>query len=420
VKAEIVGVGTELLLGQIANTNARWISERLAAVGVDVMHHQAVGDNVPRIIEALRVALGRADVVIVTGGLGPTEDDLTRDAIGQLLGLPLIRHPEIEELLREKFAGYGRGGMPLSNLRQADVPEGLRTIVPVRGTAPGLVAELPDGGRIYAVPGVPVEMEEMMEGTILAELAALAGPATIVSRTLRSASLGESRVAERLRDLFEGSSNPSVAYLASSSEVKVRLTAKAATREGAETLLAPLAAEVRARLGDALFTVDDEELEEAVGRLLRAAGRTLACAESLTGGGVGARLTSVAGASDYFVGSAVVYTAEAKRDILGVTRETIEGPGVVSEECAREMAAGARRVFGADVGLALTGAAGPEGHGGADPGTVWMALDADDVRHARRLRVPGERFRVRRWAEQAGLDLVRRYLEGLPLPGTDG
>ena len=221
--------------------------------------------------------------------------------------------------------------MPLSNLRQADVPEGMRTITPVRGTAPGLVAELPGGERIYAVPGVPVEMEEMMEGTILAELAALAGPATIVSRTLRSASLGESRVAEMLRDLFEASSNPSVAYLASSSEVKVRLTAKAATREEAESMLAPLVAEVRARLGDALFTVDDEELEEAVGRLLRAAGKTLACAESLTGGGVGARLTSVAGASDYFVGSAVVYTAEAKRSVLGVSQETIDGPGVVSE-----------------------------------------------------------------------------------------
>jgi nicotinamide-nucleotide amidase len=420
VKAEVVGVGTELLLGQIANTNARWISERLAAVGVDVMHHQAVGDNVPRIVDALRVALDRVDIVLVTGGLGPTEDDLTRDAIGRLLGLRMIRHPEIEDLLREKFAGYGRGDMPLSNLRQADVPEGVRTIVPVRGTAPGLVAELPGGGRIYAVPGVPIEMEEMMEGTILPELEALAGPATIVSRTLRSASLGESRVAERLRDLFEASSNPSVAYLASSSEVKIRLTAKAATHEEAESLLAPLATEVRGRLGDAIFTVDDEELEEAVGRLLRAAGRTLACAESLTGGGVGARLTSVAGASDYFLGAAVVYTAEAKRNVLGVTQETIDGPGVVSEECAREMAAGARRLFGADVGLALTGAAGPEPHGGAGPGTVWVALDAVEVRHARRLKVPGERFRVRRWAEQAGLDLVRRYLEGVSLPDTDG
>ena len=176
----------------------------------------------------------------------------------------MVRHPEIEELLREKFAAYGRGDMPLSNLRQADVPEGVRTITPVRGTAPGLMAELPDGRRIYAVPGVPVEMEEMMDGTILPELTALAGPATIVSRTLRSASLGESRVAERLRDLFTASANPSVAYLASSSEVKVRLTAKATTEQEAQALLTPLVADVRARLGDALFTVDDEELEQAV------------------------------------------------------------------------------------------------------------------------------------------------------------
>jgi competence/damage-inducible protein CinA-like protein len=419
VRAEIVGVGTELLLGQIANTNARWISERLATVGVDVLHHQAVGDNIPRIVEVLKVALGRADVVLVTGGLGPTEDDLTRDAIAELLDAPMERHPEIEDLLRQKFAGYGRGEMPLSNLRQADVPEGVRTITPVRGTAPGLVAVLPDGKRIYAVPGVPVEMEEMMDGTILPELAALAGPATIVSRTLRSASLGESRVAERLRDLFEASSNPSVAYLASSSEVKVRLTAKAPTEQEARALLAPLVEEVRARLGDALFTVDDEELEQAVGRLLREAGTTLACAESLTGGGVAARLTSVPGASDYLIGSAVTYTADAKRTVLGVSQGTIDGPGVVSEACALEMAAGARRVFGAGVGLSLTGAAGPEPHEGAEPGTVWIALDAEDAHHARGFHVPGERFRVRRWAEQAALDLLRRYLEGVPLPGSD-
>ena len=373
VRAEIIGVGTELLLGQIANTNARWISERLATVGVDVLHHQAVGDNIPRIIQVLEVALGRADIVLVTGGLGPTEDDLTRDAIAELLGVPMVRHPEIEELLREKFAGYGRGDMPLSNLRQADVPEGVRTITPDRGTAPGLVADLPEGKRIYAVPGVPIEMQEMMDGTILPELAALAGPATIVSRTLRSASLGESRVAEQLRDLFEASSNPSVAYLASSSEVKVRLTAKAPTEQEALALLAPLVSEVRTRLGDAVFTVDDEELEEAVGRLLRAAGKTVACAESLTGGGVAARLTSVPGASDYLIGSAVVYTADAKRDVLGVSQETIDGPGVVSRACALEMAAGARRVFGADLGMSLTGAAGPEPHGGAAPGTVWIA-----------------------------------------------
>jgi competence/damage-inducible protein CinA-like protein len=418
LNAEIIGVGTELLLGQIANTNARWISERLAAIGVNVLHHQEVGDNVPRIVDVLRIALERADVVVVTGGLGPTEDDLTRDAIAILLGAEMVRHPEIETRLRERFSGFGRE-MPVNNLRQADVPEGLRTITPELGSAPGLVAELPEGRRIYAVPGVPAEMHEMMEGTILPELETLAGPAAIVSRILRSASLGESRVAEILRDLFEASANPSVAYLASSSEVKVRLTAKAATREAAEAMLAPLVVEIRRRLGDALFTVDDEELEAAVGRLLRSGSRTLACAESLTGGGVGARITSVPGASEYFIGSAVVYTAEAKQTVLDVSRATIDGPGVVSEACALEMAAGCRRLFDADVGLALTGAAGPQAHGGADPGTVWAALDADDIHHARGFTVPGERDRVRRWAEQAGLDLVRRYLEGAPLPPSD-
>jgi nicotinamide-nucleotide amidase len=419
LSAEIVGVGTELLLGQIANENARWISERLAAIGVDVLHHQAVGDNVPRIVEVLRLALERADVVVVTGGLGPTEDDLTRDAIGVLLDRPMVRHPEIEDRLREHFSGFGRRVMPGNNLRQADVPRGLHTITPELGSAPGLIAELPDGRRLYAVPGVPAEMREMLEGTILPELETLAGPATIVSRILRSASIGESRVAEILRDLFEGSANPSVAYLASASEVKVRLTAKGATREAAEAMLAPLVAEVRRRLGDAVFTVDDEELEGAVGRLMRAGRRTLACAESLTGGGVGARITSVPGASDFFLGSVVVYTADAKATVLGVSRATIDGQGVVSEASALEMAAGARRLFGADIGLALTGAAGPSAHDGAEPGTVWLGLDADDIHHARTFRVPGERDRVRRWAEQAGLDLVRRYLEGVPLPGSD-
>ena len=184
-------------------------------------------------------------------------------------------------------------------------------------------------------------------------------------------------------------------------------------------MLAPLVAEVRGRLGDALFTADDEELEEKVGRLLRVAGKSLACAESLTGGGVATRLTSVSGASDYLIGSAVTYTAGAKREVLGVSQETIDGPGVVSEACALEMAAGARRVFGAHIGLSLTGAAGPKPHGGAEPGTVWIAIARDDVHHARGFHVPGERFRVRRWAEQAALDLLRRYLEGVPLPGSD-
>ena len=418
MRAEIVGVGTELLLGQIANTNARWISEHAATIGVDVLYHQVVGDNQPRVVDVLRFALTRADVVIVTGGLGPTEDDLTRDAIGELLGAPMVRHPEIERFLLERFAGFGRV-MPENNLRQADVPRGLRPIMPQRGSAPGLVAELPDGKRIYAVPGVPEEMVEMMEGTILPELAALSGSATIVSRTLRCTGIGESRVAELLRDLFVASANPSVAYLASSGEVKVRLTAKASSQAEAEALISPLADEVGVRLGPTVFSTNDERLEEVIGRLLGERGLTLACAESLTGGAVGERLTSVAGASRYFMGSAVVYAATAKQAVLGVSPETLERAGPVSEACAREMAAGARRVFGSDVAVAFTGAAGPSAHGGTAPGTVWVALDAGEVRHARGFEASGERDRIRRWAEQAGLDLVRRYLDGSPLPDGD-
>jgi nicotinamide-nucleotide amidase len=418
VRVEILAVGTELLLGQITNTNARWMSEALAGVGADVLHHQAVGDNLDRIVEAIRLAATRADVVIVTGGLGPTQDDITRDALAVVMGAPMVRHAELEDLLREKFRAFGRREMPESNLRQADVPEAARYVTPSRGTAPGLVADLPDGTKVYAVPGVPEEMVEMMEGTILPELAEAEG-GVVRSRVLRCAGIGESALAERVEDLFSGSTNPSIAFLASSGEVKVRVTAKAATIEEADRLIEPVAAEVRRRMGDDVFTSDDESLEEAVVRLLGAAGATVACAESITGGGVGARITSVSGASEVFVGSAVVYRNEAKRAILGVSDETLEGPGPVSEPCAREMAAGARRVFGADLGLSLTGAAGPESHGGAPPGVIWIALDAEAAAHARGFQVPGERDRVRRWAEQAALDLLRRHLEGRPLPASD-
>jgi nicotinamide-nucleotide amidase len=418
MRAEIVAVGTELLLGQIVNTNARWISERLAGSGMDVLHHQVVGDNLERIVDALRVAASRADVVLVTGGLGPTKDDITRDAIAELLGTPMERHPEIEEMLREKFAGFSSRPMPISNLRQADVPVGARTILPERGTAPGLTAELPDGTVLYAVPGVPAEMREMMDGTILPELRGRTG-AVIVSSVIRLTGLGESAVAEMLDDLFEASTNPSVAYLASMGEVKVRLTAKASSRSDARLLLRPVVDEISGRLGDVVFSVADASLEETVLQLLAGRGLTLACAESLTGGSVAARLTAVPGASRSFLGSAVVYGLDSKQRILGVAPETLDDPGVVSEACALELAAGARRRFGSDIALALTGAAGPEPHGGQPPGTVWIAIDAGDIAHARGFHVSGERARVVGWSQQAGLDLVRRYLAGLPLPASD-
>lgn len=412
MRAEILGVGTELLLGQIANTNAQWISERLAEIGVDVLHHSVVGDNLDRVVEAFGLACSRADVVIATGGLGPTQDDLTRDALAIAAGARLVRHEEIAVRLRERFARLGRK-MPESNLRQADVPEGARFISPMRGTAPGLVVEIGEA-RVYAVPGVPVEMREMMQGTILPELAALAGPSGIASRTVRCVGMSESRIAELLDDLFLGSANPTVAFLAGGGEVHVRLTAKAASLEEANAALEPLVKEVVERLDDVVFSTADERLEEVVGRLLRERGLRIACAESVTGGGVAKRLTDVAGASAYVAGSAVCYTAAAKASLLGVSRETLDGPGVVSEACAREMAAGARRVFAADVGVSTTGVAGPEPHGGEEPGRVWVALDADGVAYTRTLVAPNDRETVRRWAEQAALDLVRRHLEGTP------
>jgi nicotinamide-nucleotide amidase len=410
VKAEIVGVGTEILLGQICNDNARWMSERLAEIGVDVVYHQAVGDNHQRIADAFRLALSRADVLLITGGLGPTQDDITREGLSDALGIPLVRRAEIEAFLRERFRGFGRE-MPEMNLQQADVPEGGRYLMPQRGTAPGLVVETADGKRVYAVAGVPAEMREMMTNTILPELAALTG-ATIVSRTLRVVGMGESAVAERLDDLFRASANPSVAYLASSGETKVRLTAKAPTREDAERLIDPLAEEVVSRLGATVFSTEGEDLAEVVGRELGERGMTWATAESLTGGSLAARITLVPGASDAFLGSVVSYAVAAKVSILGVSEETLASAGVVSEECAREMATGVRRLFGADVALGLTGAAGPEPHGGAPPGTVCVALVFEGGAESRTLRAPGDREQVRRWSEQAALDLLRRHLLG--------
>jgi nicotinamide-nucleotide amidase len=412
MRAEVVGIGTEILLGQIANTNAQWMSQRLAEIGVDVLHHQVVGDNLERIADSIRLALSRAEVVILTGGLGPTGDDITRAAIALTLGLELTRRPEIEDFLREKFRRLGRE-MPESNLVQADVPEGARYILPERGTAPGLVLEA-DGGRVYAVPGVPAEMQEMVEGVILPELEAEVGPQGIVSRVLRVVGVAEARIGELLDDLFQRSENPTVAYLASAGEVRVRLTAKATDRREAEDLIEPVEKEVRERLGDAVFGVDEEELEEVVGRLLREGGLRIAVAESLTGGGLAQRIVRVPDSSDYFAGAVVAYSPQAKQNVLRVPAETLDGPGMVSEACARGMARGVRGLFEADVGVATTGVAGPAPLEGHPPGEVWVAVSSDDGEEARHLQAPGDREQVRRWAQQVALDLLRRHVAGLP------
>jgi competence/damage-inducible protein CinA-like protein len=409
VRAEVVGIGTEILLGQIANTNAREISERLAEAGVDVLHHHVVGDNVERIADSLRLAMSRADVVVATGGLGPTGDDVTRDAVAAATGRALTRRPEIEEFLREKFRRMNRE-MPESNLVQADVPEGARYLLPQRGTAPGLVLEMGDGTRLYAVPGVPAEMREMLEGSILPELREATGPRTLFSRQVRVAGMPEARVGELLDDLFRSSENPTVAYLASAGEVRIRLTAAAPSRDEAQKLIRPVEEEVRVRLGDAVFGVDEESLEGIVADLLAERKLLLACAESLTGGSLGARITAIPKASTYFLGSAVCYSKESKRDLLGIPEEILDGAGTVSEECAIAMASAAGRVYRADLGLSTTGVAGPDSLEGKPPGTVFVALAGDGIEEVRGFRAPGDREQVRGWAEQAALDLLRRQL----------
>jgi nicotinamide-nucleotide amidase len=415
VRCEIVGVGTELLLGQIVNTNAAWIGQRLADVGWDCLRHTTVGDNQARIAEVLRETLGRADAVIVTGGLGPTQDDVTREAIAAVAGVPLVRRPELETWLRERFARMGIARMADMNLRQADVPEGARYIDNPRGTAPGLIVEV-DGKPVYAVPGVPREMEGMLERVVLPDLAARGGEGrAIVSRVLRTAGVGESRLAERLTPSWEaaGGGQVTLAYLASPGEVRVRLTAVGATREEALAQIAPVEAKLREELGEIVYSVDDETLEAAVGRLLRERARTLATAESLTGGLVGGRVTAVAGSSDYYLGGVVAYATQAKTALLGVDRDLLAAAGAVSEPTAAAMAEGARRAFGADLGLATTGVAGPAEQGDRPVGTLCLGVADAAGTATSTLRAPGDRAQVRAWAVSVALDLLRRRLEGV-------
>jgi nicotinamide-nucleotide amidase len=410
VRCEVVAIGTELLLGQIVDTNSSWMGEHLALAGIDSHFQTKVGDNLDRMVLALRTALARSDAVIVCGGLGPTQDDITREAIAAVMNVELIRDDAIGDRIREMFVARGRE-MAENNLRQADVPRGARIIEQVRGTAPGLIC--PVGHKvIYAVPGVPYEMTEMMERAILPDLQARAGTAaTIVSRTLRTWGLAESTLAEKLAPRLEaldaaGDGAPTIAFLASGIEgIKVRITVKQPDAESARQMLAAEEAEVRALLGELVFGADEETMEDAVGHLLRTRSLTLGLAESVTGGLVASRLTSAVGASDWFRGSIVSYASEVKFDLLGVP----EGP-VVSADAAAAMAEGARKALGADIGLAVTGVAGPAEQDGQPVGTVFFGIASDAGTESAQVQLPGDRDRVRQFAAISLLDLLRRRL----------
>jgi nicotinamide-nucleotide amidase len=408
VRCEVVAVGTELLLGQIVDTNSSWIGEQLALAGIDSLYQTKVGDNWDRIRSSLQLALERSDAVIVCGGLGPTQDDITRDVIADVMGVELELDPVIEDRIREMFGGRGRN-MPENNLRQAMVPKGATTIPQQPGTAPGLVCPIGDK-VIFAVPGVPYEMQEMVAGTVLPELQIRAGVTSVIrSRVLRTWGQSESGLAESLAPRFDEldqSGHCTIAFLASGMEgLKVRLTAKAPTEREAEAVLDTEVELLRAILGDIVFSEHDETMEQVVVRLLRERGLTMATAESMTGGLVASRLTEVPGASDVFVGSVVSYASEVKFGVLGVPR----GP-VVSAEAAEAMAIGACRVLDSDVAIAITGVAGPDEQEGVPVGTVYLAIAEGDQAQSVMVRLPGDRARVRQFATISVLDLLRRSL----------
>jgi nicotinamide-nucleotide amidase len=418
-----VAVGTELLLGQIADTNSAWLGDRLAAAGVVSHFHQAVGDNHERITLALRTALARSDGVIVCGGLGPTQDDITREAIAEIMGVELVRDQKIVDVIARFFKARDRT-MSANNARQADVPVGATIIAQRAGTAPGLICPL--GNKvIYAVPGVPYEMAEMFERGILPDLRARMAEAgeegVIVSRVLRTWGASESGLAESLQGRIDAldaddadgvpAGSVTLAFLASGIEgIKVRITARAATlSEGTARLDSEekaVRAAIEGQLGDIVFGVDDESMEVAVAAQLIARGVTLGVAESLTGGLIASRLVNVPGASAWFRGGVVAYHEQVKFDILGVP----VGP-VVSEAAAAAMARGVCRVTGSDVGLGITGVAGPDDQEGVDPGTIFVGLRLPDgAISSRELHLPGDRERVRQYGAISALDLLRRAL----------
>ncbi len=418
MRVEIVAVGTELLLGQIPDTNSQWLGEQLAAHGIASQFHQHVGDNHERIVLAFRTALTRSDAVIVCGGLGPTQDDITRAALAEVMNVPLDRHEEIVEKIRAMFGSRGRT-MPDNNLLQADVPRGATIIPQTRGTAPGLICAV--GQKVvYAVPGVPYEMTDMFERAILPDLvarqAAAGTTSVITSRVLRTWGASESALAEAVAPRFDelvDDDRVTIAFLASGIEgIKVRLTARGDDAAHATSLLVNEESLVRVlieeRLGDIIFGVDDQTMEDVVAQRLLDWGLTLAVAESVTGGLIASRLVGVAGASKWFRGGVVSYASEVKFDLLNVP----VGP-VVSAEAAEAMAAGVRVLLKSDVGLSVTGVAGPEEQDGQPAGTVFVGLSIGENQQHAALRLPGDRPRVRAYSAISALDVLRRALDAM-------
>ncbi len=411
--AELIAVGTELLLGEIANTDAQVISRGLSGLGINVFYHTVVGDNPARLRQAVDIARSRADIIITTGGLGPTCDDLTKTVLAAAFGKELVYNEEAARRLEDYFA---RSGRPLTenNYQQAYLPQGCTPFQNNWGTAPGCGFAC-DGVRVVMLPGPPSECAPMFRQCALPYLADLAD-GVIYSRSLRIFGRGESAVEALLRDRMNAMENPTLAPYAKEGEVELRLTARGDTEAAAQALIAPEEAALRAMLGDLVYGADEDSLEGVCLALLRERGLTLSAAESCTGGLVAQRITALPGASAVFKGGVVSYWSEVKAGVLGVPEDMLEEQGAVSAPVARAMARGVRALMGTDLAISVTGVAGPDRDERDNPvGLVYIGLAWDGGDYVREICNPGPRERIRRLAANHGFDLVRRKVLGLGL-----
>jgi len=408
MKAEILAVGTELLMGQIANTNAQYISARLPDVGIGVYFHSVVGDNNQRLRDVLNLAVSRSDLIIITGGLGPTKDDLTKETVAAAFNRRLIPHTESLESLRS-FFGRLKRPMTDNNLKQAYMPEGAIVIRNKNGTAPGCIIEEKDR-IVIMLPGPPSEMKAMFEEAVIPYLEEKS-ESRIVSRFLRIFGIGESAMEDAIRDLIENQSNPTIAPYVKEGEITLRITAKYPKDKTAADIITPVEEEIRKRLGVKVYSSDNRGLDEVAADMLLQTGTTIAIAESCTGGLVSARLTEIPGISGVFNRGIISYSNQSKVENLNVKQETLYRFGAVSRETAIEMAKGVREISGTDLGLAITGVAGPDGGTPEKPvGLVYIALAEKSDVECKELRLWGSRNRIRNVASLHAFDLIRRKL----------
>lgn len=407
---ELVSVGTELLLGNIVNTNARYLAEKCAMLGLNVYYQTTVGDNEERLSEVIRTALNRSDIVVLNGGLGPTEDDLTKETCAKVMGLPLVKDVHTEERLKEHYRRRKKEDLPDSNWKQALIPEGAAVFDNENGTAPGLAVEK-DGKTAILLPGPPGELYPMVENQVCPYLQNK-NSEVILSQMIKICGYGESKVEEMILDLIDSQTNPTLATYAKLKEVHLRVTARAASEEEAKKLLKPVVKEIKKRFGDAVYTTDENEtLQDAVVKLLKKHELTVTTAESCTGGLLAGTLVSVPGVSDVFKEGFVTYSNKAKRRLLDVSKSTLKKYGAVSPQTAKEMAKGGVFATDADVCIAITGLAGPDGATPEKPvGLVYIACYMNDKVQVEEFRFKGNRQKVREQSVVQALDLLRRSI----------